>query len=54
MMGEKKVMMTDVDQGVFQERLWKGYGKIGDRNSGIMAIKKIDQNIRRSLESVTE
>ena len=33
------------DQGVFQERLWKDYGKVGDRNSGIMAIRKIDQNV---------
>ena len=45
MMGEKKVMMTDVDQGVFQERLWKDYGKVRDRNSGIMAIRKINQNV---------
>ena len=40
MMGEKKVTMTDVDQGVFQERLWKDYGKMVNRDSGIVDNKE--------------
>ena len=40
MMGEKKVTMTAVDQGVFQERLWKDYGKMVNRDSGIVDNKE--------------
>ena len=54
MMGEKKVMLTDGIKVCFMERLGKDYGKVGNRNSGIMVIRKIDQNVRLSLESVTE
>ena len=39
MMGEKKVTRTDVGQGVFQERLWKDYGKTMNRNSGMTGNK---------------
>ena len=44
MMGEKKVTMTDVDQGVFQERLWKGYGKIMER---LWKDKELEQQYDR-------
>ena len=28
--------------GKVMERLWKDYGKVGDQNRGIMAVRKID------------
>ena len=49
MMGEKKVMMTDVDQGVFQERLWKDYGKMMNQDSGIIDNK--EDRTERTTES---
>ena len=49
MMGEKKVTMTDVDQGVFQERLWKDYGKMVNRDSGIVDNK--EDRTERTTES---
>ena len=49
MMGEKKVTMTDVDQGVFQERLWKDYGKTMNRNSGMTGSR--GNGMERTTES---
>ena len=49
MMREKKLTRTDVGQGVFQERLWKDYGKMVNRNSG-MALSR-GSGMERTTES---
>ena len=49
MMREKKVTRTDVGQGVFQERLWKDYGKTMNRNSGMTGSR--GNGMERTMES---
>ena len=40
MIEEKKTSTIDTGHSVFQERLWKDYGKIVNRNSGIVDNKE--------------
>ena len=49
MMREKKVTGTDVGQGMFQERLWKDYGKAMNRNSGMTGNR--GDEMERTTES---